>query len=686
MSNDTIIAVPFNTLTRAPENVRSQKASPEKIEAIAASILAQGLLQNLVGYAQGKGHNIVAGGSRLEAIGQLVERGDKPDDWPVPVKVISKEEATAASLTENVARENMHPADEFDAFRKLNQDDGWSIDRIADAFGVTPLVVERRLRLIAAAPELIEEFRAGEISTDQLIALCATDDHERQVFVWNHFGSNQWSNDPKTLRRRVLAEGEIDISSDSRIPFIGGLDVYRAAGGEVRADLFHGDGKSGGFITDETLLDSLVADKLDEHAEQLRGEGWGWVEIWPEWDWQDFHRLGNAPTTDADMPEPVREQIAALNAEAEALEAEQEAQHGQAHADGRDDLTDEEWKRDREIDDRVREIEREAEALETKHRTWASDVMAKAGAVVALDRGQLRIERGMVKTADRAAVAAAAGDDSAVTGGRETESAGRKADAVSDALRRSLLGHRNLAVQVATAAKPDAAKILLACWTVKEIRRITARGYYTNETPTDLAITGGGGTRTHHNITDEAGLAKGSAFDEACLEAVKDLPTAEGKLWDVLATMTGAELDRLIAYGVAMSVSVTEEHKGLTAKLLETIGFDMSEHFQPTADNYLGRVSKPLMVEALTEAKKIEGTADKTALLAKKKGELATEAETRLAGTGWVPKGIRTPKAKKAAAKAPAKKAAAKKKAVPSKPKAQPKRKASAPAEAQATA
>lgn len=29
------------------------------------------------------------------------------------------------------------------------------IDRIADAFGVTPLVVERRLKLAKAAPELI---------------------------------------------------------------------------------------------------------------------------------------------------------------------------------------------------------------------------------------------------------------------------------------------------------------------------------------------------------------------------------------------------------------------------------------------------------------------------------------------------------------------------------------------------
>lgn len=684
MNNDTIISVPFNTLTRAPENVRSQKSSPEKIEAIAASILAQGLLQNLVGYADGNGHNIVAGGSRLEAIGQLVERGEKPADWPVPVKVISKEEATAASLTENVARENMHPADEFDAFRKLNQEEGWSIDRIADAFGVTPLVVERRLRLIAAAPELIEEFRAGEISTDQLIALCASEDHERQRKTWEQAKGRGWMERPNDLRKAVLAEGEVDVSNDRRIGFIGGLDVYRNAGGEVRQDLFTGDG-SGGFITDEALLDSLVADKLEAEAAKLRAEGWGWVDIWPEWDWQDYHRLGRAPTSDADMPEDARSKIEALQAEAEALEKKGEDLHGAAEAEDRE-LTDEEWKLDSEFDDRVREIEHEIEAITDEHSCFLPEVKANAGAIVALDRGQLRIERGMVKTADRKAVAAAAGDDSAVIGGRETESAGRKPDAVSDALRRSLIGHRNLAAQIEVAKRPDVAKVLLACWTIERIRNIDSYAYNEDPAPTDLSIGDRGyGSGRGQPITDEPGQQKGQSFLDEVKAVAKALPAAKGKLWDALAQMSAEELDKIIAYGVALSVSLSDEHKGLTGKLLDMLDFDMAEHFTPTAANYLGRVSKPLMVEALTEAKKIKGKDDETALLAMKKGQLAEEAETRLAGSGWVPKGIRTPKARKIAAKASTKKASAKKTA-PSKPKAQPKRKASAPAEAQATA
>lgn len=655
---NTPVLIPLNRLALSIRNVRTSE--PERIEALAASIKIQGLLQNLVvsvSDTEAEQWDVEAGGRRFQAMSLLVERGELDADHPIPCLVVDQADATAVSLTENVQREQMHPADEFDAFKKLT-DERWSIDRIADAYGVTPLVVERRLRLSAAAPALIEEFRAGALSTDQLIGLCATDNHERQIAVWGRMKNHSWNNDAKALRRAVLAESEVDVSNDPRIPFIGGLDVYRAAGGEVRRDLFTGDG-SGGFISDESLLDSLVANKLAVQAESLRAEGWGWVDVWMEFDHQQFYRMGAAPRATQDLPKDVQAKIETLGAERVEIEAEQEAMHEQCESDGRD-LSDDEWNRDNAIDERVGEINDEISALEAAHAGYDPAVKASSGALVVFERGKLRIERGLVKTADRGAVAAAAGVEDAVTGGRETESAGRKSDAVSDALRRSLLGHRNLAVQTVVAKRADAAKVLLACWTVKEIRRLTATGYAPNDTPCDLTISGnyGSGTRTHHPITDEAGLEAGKAFNEAAKSAIKGLPAADGKLWDALVEMSSADLDSIIAFGVALTVSVTEKHTGLTAKLLETLGFDMAEHFTPTAENYLGRVSKPLMLAALSEAGKVVGEDDKAELLKMKKAGLASEAESRLAGTRWVPAGIRTPQVKKAKA-APAKKAKA---------------------------
>uniref|UniRef100_A0A8R1E7G4 ParB domain-containing protein n=1 Tax=Caenorhabditis japonica TaxID=281687 RepID=A0A8R1E7G4_CAEJA len=667
-------------LVVSPKNVRDE---PGDVTALAASIAAVGLLQNLVVSPTENGtYQVDAGGRRFAALTLLAREGKIEADAPVSVLVIDANDSTTASLTENVQREAMNPVDELNAFKQL-VDEGFTIDRVADTFGVTPLVVQRRLKLVAAAPELLELHGAGEISTDQMIALCATDDHEVQVKVWETHGGNTWNGPakPADLRRAVLTR-EVEADRDHRVAFIGGIAPYEAAGGDVRRDLFSTDGQ-GAILTDPELLDKLVADKLQATKENLLAEGWGWVEIWPTWDYSAAYTFGTLPMVAVDLPEEAASQIAALREEAEQLETEQEQLHEAAEGRDDDELTDEEYERDQQIDERKEAIAAEIEQLEGAHKQYAPEAMASAGVILCLQGSVLRIERGKVKAADRKNAAAALGDAGAISGGRETESAGRpKGENVSDALRRSLLGHRNLAVQTVVAERPDAAKILLACWTVKQIRD-SAR-----DVPTDLSLSNGGygyGTRTYHPITDEAGNAKADAFVAACKAAIKELPTADGKLWDALAEMKPAQLDKIIALGVALTVSVNEEHKGLTAKLLETLDFDMAEHFEPTADNYLGRVSKPLIVEALTEAKQIKGEADSTALLAMKKGALAAEAEKRLAGTGWVPKGIRSPKQKAKKQAEPKAKAEPKgKPAAKTKPaKAPPKAKAAAKAEAE---
>ncbi|MGP8025797.1 MAG: hypothetical protein ACLPJJ_03650 [Acidocella sp.] len=59
-----------------------------------------------------------------------------------------------------------------------------------------------------------------------------------------------------------------------------------------------------------------------------------------------------------------------------------------------------------------------------------------------------------------------------------------------------------------------------------------------------------------------------------------------------------------------------------------------------TVDNYLGRVSKARILEAVREAKG-QNAAECIAQL--KKGEMAAEAKTLLSGTGWLPEPLRMP-------------------------------------------
>ena len=60
--------------------------------------------------------------------------------------------------------------------------------------------------------------------------------------------------------------------------------------------------------------------------------------------------------------------------------------------------------------------------------------------------------------------------------------------------------------------------------------------------------------------------------------------------------------------------------------------------WRPTVDNYLARVTKPRILEAVREAK---GEASAQLIDHLKKGDMAREAERLLAGTGWLPEPLR---------------------------------------------
>ena len=63
--------------------------------------------------------------------------------------------------------------------------------------------------------------------------------------------------------------------------------------------------------------------------------------------------------------------------------------------------------------------------------------------------------------------------------------------------------------------------------------------------------------------------------------------------------------------------------------------------WRPTVENYLGRVTKPRILEAVREAKGGENSAQLIGHL--KKAEMAKEAERLLEGTVWLPEPLRTP-------------------------------------------
>jgi ParB family chromosome partitioning protein len=113
----TMQTIPLDRLVPSPANVRKTKTG---IEGLAASIAAHGLLQNLqVRPATDEDFEVVAGGRRFDALKFLAKHKKIAPDYPVPCEVRDGPDATEISLAENEMREAMHPADQFEAFRKL---------------------------------------------------------------------------------------------------------------------------------------------------------------------------------------------------------------------------------------------------------------------------------------------------------------------------------------------------------------------------------------------------------------------------------------------------------------------------------------------------------------------------------------------------------------------------------------
>ncbi len=141
------VSVSLASLIKSPLNVRTVPYSAESVSELAESIKGVGLLQNLVVHAlPGDRHGVAAGGRRLAALNMLAERGILPADWPVRVKVIPQELETAASMTENGHRRDMHPAEQIAGFRAMAQE-GKTPAQIGDLLGYSPRHVQRMLKL-----------------------------------------------------------------------------------------------------------------------------------------------------------------------------------------------------------------------------------------------------------------------------------------------------------------------------------------------------------------------------------------------------------------------------------------------------------------------------------------------------------------------------------------------------------
>lgn len=282
-----IIQIPLSQLKISNHNAR--KTGGTKVDDLAASIIAHGLLQNItVTNDGGEVYEVVAGGRRLRALQQLKKRGELPASLDnVPCNVIANGEVIEASTAENTIREAMHPADQCAAFMAMLETK--SETDVAAHFGVTQLYVRQRLKLAKVSPKILQAFRDDKIDLEQVEAYAVSNDHGHQERVFKQTGEGanaQWI-------RSLLTKGEV-AADDKRVKLVG-LAAYEAAGGPVRRDLF--DNENAGYVADIKLLDKLADSKIEESAAKLRAEGWAFVDAGTGIESYNYNRVTNADKT-----------------------------------------------------------------------------------------------------------------------------------------------------------------------------------------------------------------------------------------------------------------------------------------------------------------------------------------------------------------------------------------------------
>jgi len=634
--------IPLDKLVLSQANVRQVKAGVS-IEELAEDITRRTLLQSLTvravldetGAETGV-YEVPAGGRRFRALQLLVKQKRLAPDAPIPCVIRTEGLAEEDSLAENIQRAPLHPLDQFRAFQTLREKRK-SEEEIAAAFFVTPAVVKQRLKLAAVAPALLDRYADDAMSLDQLMAFTVNPDHQRQCEVWEAL-KNGYMREPYHIRR-LLTEGAVR-AADKRARFIG-LEAYEATGGVILRDLF--SDAEDGWLQDMCLLNRLVAEKFDTSVAELRGEGWKWIEAAVDFPYGHTFGLRRLTGEQPTLTEVEQSTYDALKAEYETLQVE---------LDGAEDLPD-------DIDGRLGELEAGIEAIEERPWRFPAEEVARAGAFVSLDpSGALRIERGFVKPEDEAATEDAgildenAADDVDEAGSEHAESPSTDEESgdadegtdrpLPDRLLIELTEWRTLALRDALAQRADIAFIAALHTFCLDLFYMSGQHSCIDITARQSVLRSGAA-----GLSDSAAAVSIDARQTSLSNA---LPANPDDLWDALATMEDTVLKALFAHCVALSVDAVfrpyDRRSGARAhadRLARAIALDMkAAGWRPAADNYLGRVTKAQILEAVREAKG-EDAADRIASL--KKPEMAQAAEELLQDCDWLPAALRTPKA-----------------------------------------
>ncbi len=143
----------------------------EKINELAGSIEASGMLQPLVVRATASGYELIAGERRLRAARRL-----GLSEVPIIVHETADPDSLLLALVENLQREDLNPIEEAAAFVELQERFNLTQEQVAEKVGRSRSAVANAMRLLSLPDPIKEHVSRGELAAGQARALLGLKD------------------------------------------------------------------------------------------------------------------------------------------------------------------------------------------------------------------------------------------------------------------------------------------------------------------------------------------------------------------------------------------------------------------------------------------------------------------------------------------------------------------------------
>jgi ParB family transcriptional regulator, chromosome partitioning protein len=590
-----VILINYQKLRLWSGNMRKSATSKQADEQLYAAIKEAGrVLSPLLVFVEDGLYQVAGGGRRWRQVGRLIADGFFSENVPVPCTVIDKAKAVVYTLYENTYLPP-HPADLYDAYQQMIIE-GLSQKDICKAFGQKPKEVEKLLRLSVVHPEIMNNFRSGKFELDVMMAFTIADNQEKQLACWQSMNKK---NIHASAVRQFLTKSSYD-NSDAIVKSVG-VDVYKKAGGGITEDIF----SKIIYLHDMALVETLFNEKIELLAEELKSDGWLWVEHRENFYGHAGSQYTKISADYVNVPESLQAEIDALRAKIDELE----------DSDNYDE-------HEQEIDD----LNEKLDALhgsKNEYLAYTADEKALAGVILSLENnGSISFHRGYVKKEHQKQLEINSGD-----GDAKKNNASESGESAK--LKMDLDRYYTQAVRASLVDKPELCFDLL----IFEM----ALGYFANNWSRFVKASFSGTGLDAVELDSTAAASKIESARERLNLAWVEVED-EVECFDEFLKLTQSEKMAIMAYCVAVNVDADIHRPEAHQVYAENqTAFNLLDYWKPTEANYFNRLNKSSLAKIGTAALGDEWA---EAAAKRKRGDISKELANSDKLVGWLPSSL----------------------------------------------